>query len=100
MATSTNMKEYYERRLEEINNKLAMIESYGEDDFEDGAVLVFDKVMGNQTYKYAAIKAVGLWYTTGPKSPKAYTWDELVSWFSEGTPVFEVWYVSELKPLN
>lgn len=32
-------------------------------------------------YDYSAIKAGdGLWYTTGPASPKGYTWDALVDW--------------------
>ena len=35
---------------------------------------------GGVKYRYAAIRAGGLWYTTGPKSPKGYTWDELLDW--------------------
>jgi hypothetical protein len=34
-----------------------------------------------QRYTYAAVKASdGKWYTTGPASPKGYSWDQLVEW--------------------
>ncbi len=42
---------------------------------------------GGVKYTYAAIKA-GLWYTTGPNSPKGYTWDELVSWLDNAHRVY------------
>jgi hypothetical protein len=42
-------------------------------------------------YDYAAIKAGdGLWYTTGPRSPKGYTWDELLDWMEGNTTGFMV----------
>lgn len=37
--------------------------------------------IGGQIYTYAAVKAGDdKWYTTGPASPKGYTWDQLVEW--------------------
>ena len=51
-------------------------------DQEDGAVIAF-KVRffkGGVNYDHAALRSQGLWYTTGPKSPKGFTWQELVSW--------------------
>lgn len=37
-----------------------------------------------KSYQYAALKCEdGLWYTTGPKSPKGYTWHELLLWLLE-----------------
>lgn len=46
-----------------------------------------------QKYTYAAVKAGdGKWYTTGPASPKGYTWDQLVEWHfteaNEGNPMW------------
>ena len=86
-------------------------ERWGEDDFPDGAVITFTKRFpgGTIDYAYAAIKTVHhnrnlttgagedlhLWYTTGPKSPKGYTWEELTTWMGEG--VKEVFYVTALE---
>lgn len=45
-------------------------------------------------YQYAALKCEdGLWYTTGPKSPKGYTWHELLLW------LLETGAESELPPI-
>jgi len=33
-----------------------------------------------KTYGYAAIKAGGKWYLTGPDSPQAVTWARLIGW--------------------
>jgi hypothetical protein len=38
----------------------------------------------HRVYNYAAIKVNGLWYTTGPKSPKGYDWDDLTEWMGNG----------------
>lgn len=36
---------------------------------------------GTRWYHYAAVKtSEGLWSTTGPQSPKSYTWDQLIDW--------------------
>lgn len=41
-------------------------------------------------YDYAAIKAGnGRWYTTGPNSPKGFTWDELMGWMNSWTTVYD-----------
>jgi hypothetical protein len=38
----------------------------------------------DKVYQYAALKSDdGKWYTTGPKSPKGYTWHELLLWLLE-----------------
>lgn len=57
-------------------------EAYGPEPEEDGAVIAFRVrfMPRGPKYHYAAIRANGLWYTTGPTSPKGYGWDELVSW--------------------
>lgn len=46
---------------------------------------------GSREYDYAAIRAGdGLWYTTGPRSPKGYTWDQLLDWMEGNTTGFNV----------
>ena len=57
-------------------------EAYG-DDLPDGSVIAFLArfTPGGTKFKYSAIRCEGRWYTTGPRSPKSYTWDELTEWF-------------------
>lgn len=57
---------------------------YGQEPGE-GSVIKF-KVRfnpGGTRYSYAAIRAKDLWYTTGPYSPKGYTWDKLLDWLDD-----------------
>lgn len=69
---------HYNVELEKLNN-------YPEDVYEDGEVIRFDKTFNDGlTYSYAAIKAEGLWYTTGPSSPKGYSWEALLDWIFKG----------------
>lgn len=104
---SSETAEALERRAESMLAEAAKIrekyERFGEDDFPDGAIIVFDKSFASyggrpiplsKPYHYAAIKVNGLWSTTGPKSPKSYTWSELVRWMDEG--VEEIYYVQEM----
>ena len=76
----------------EVEKRLALIESYGDDNYSENSVIRFQKtfVKGGTKYTYAAIKAGGLWYTTGPKSPKGYTWNEFTAWLAATEPV-EKW---------
>jgi hypothetical protein len=91
-----------ERRLEEIEHlsrRRALLESLPEDIFENGNIISFTKhFAGTSTeYSYAAIKARGLWYTTGPKSPKAYTWTDLIEWL--GADAMSIAYCSEFEEM-
>lgn len=111
--TSAERLEAQARRLleyaQEIRDEKAR---FGEDNFEDGTIIQFDKVFprGTRVYKYAAIKTihfedkygnnqepVELWYTTGPMSPKGYTWEELTQWM--GKDVKEIWVVTQLEQI-
>ena len=51
----------------------------------NGAIIKFNVRFssGGTKYSYAAIRAGGLWYTTGPYSPKGYPWDELLDWLDD-----------------
>jgi hypothetical protein len=98
-----------QRLLDQAQKMRDERERFGEDDYPDQAVITFDKVFptGTKVYHYAAMKkviteeesefgeATELWYTTGPKAPKGYTWDELVNWMGKG--VKEIYYVTEMK---
>jgi hypothetical protein len=61
----------------------------------EGPYIVFTKVFpnGNRRYTYAAARAGGrggLWYTTGPRSPKGYTWEKLYEWITEEGAQYEI----------
>lgn len=106
-----NMKDYEaleaqaKRLLKYAEEARAELARWGDDDFPDGAVITFTKRFpgGTVDYNYAAIKTihhnvgedVELWYTTGPKAPKGYTWEELTKWMGNG--VEEVFYVTALE---
>lgn len=57
---------------------------------EDGvAVIFFQKTFNGagRKYDYCAIRARnGRWNTTGPRSPKDYSWDQLIRWIYDGSP--------------
>jgi hypothetical protein len=86
-----------------------LIAKYGED-HTDGTVVRFvkqfpvggmqypDAPQGTRAYFYAAIRASGKWYLTGPTNAgKVFEWEELIDWMDEGIPVdsVETW---ELQP--
>lgn len=93
-------------QLERIREKQVMLDSFPQDDFNEGDVIWFelrlrpDGQFGGVTrpYTYSAIKTNGTWYTTGPRSPKNYTWSELVSWWARNE-LQELWKVTELERL-
>jgi hypothetical protein len=79
-----------------IRDRLAR---YGEDVYEDGAVLRFDKQFTpiGKTYSYAVIKAGGLWHKTG-RQERPITWTQLCEfWASAPIPVDEIWHVVEYE---
>lgn len=61
---------------------------------EDGVAVIFFKKTfhhGGRTYDYAAIKSRnGRWNTTGPQSPKDYSWKQLVKWIKDGNDHDEI----------
>lgn len=74
------------RLIAEANETLRLMERFGPDDYAEGTVIKFEKQFhrGERWYSYSAIKAGGVWYTTGPQSPKAYSWDDLTDWLASG----------------
>lgn len=83
--------ERHRRQAEYAERRLAELEALPEEPIvEDGEpnVIWFTKVFqnGSREYTYAACKAGdGLWYTTGPNTPKGYSWEALVEWMYDGS---------------
>ena len=94
-----------EREAARLSERIAMLENLPDEPElldEESAVIRFTRTFskrGAKQYDYAAIKAGdGLWYTTGPRTPKGYKWAELIQWIQENGPV-EVWVVSQYEAL-
>lgn len=86
------------RQMAAIAEELTRLETRP-DEPPKGRVIRFNMRFGGRgpTYDYAAIHAGDdLWYTTGPRSPKGYTWDELLDWMEDGTTTF--WVLSSPGP--
>jgi hypothetical protein len=79
----------------------ARYEQYGPDEFDVGAVLVWDKQFrnGGITYSYAAIKTVRGWYITGATAGgTALTWEQLVDTFLDDAATPPILYrVTEME---
>lgn len=102
MEVTMPRRETLIRQLEIITNELDRIDSMPEDDFEGEAVVIwFKKRFGgphSDEYTYAFVRfADGSWAGTGPRAPKYYSWDELMSWVSEG--VDEIWFATEWEQI-
>jgi hypothetical protein len=71
-------------------------------DAEDGTVIVFEYrfTTFGPIYSYAALCYGGLWNTTGPRSPKAFNFEELCTWFHASTKPVEVYVVTEIEELD
>lgn len=79
-------KDELRREIATLQEELDRIESIPDEDYPEGTVLLFTKMFQENSteYIYAMIKANGLWHTTGAKSPKAYTWEEIRTWLASG----------------
>ena len=73
-------------------------EKFG-DDQEDGAVIAFKVRFSKRgvNYDHAALRSGGLWYTTGPRSPKGFTWSELTEWLDPAHHVSKITVLREGK---
>ena len=96
--------EMLERRQQQIVERLATLDRFGEDVYEPGTVIVFKKQFDSspRVYDYAAMKCDnGFWYTTGPaqgNTPR--TWTQLIGWLTSGkNPTNEIWRVTEYEEI-
>ena len=109
-GTSMNVRDRRRRQAElaieraqaEIDRLLRLPEEPTAND--DTPLIVFfqKRFNGGKAYDYAAIKASdGLWYTTGPRTPKGFTWDELVDWIlQERDENATIYQAKKLKPID
>jgi hypothetical protein len=82
-------------RLAEL--KLAMVDRFGDDEYDDGTVVRFQKkfTADGHPYLYAAIKAGGKWYLTG-KEQSGLTWGQFVLFLVGGECMVTTWNVEFL----
>lgn len=88
----TSRKAALRAQLNAIAEELARLEDRPEEP-PPGSVIRFNMQFNGYgtVYDYAALHAGdGKWYTTGPRSPKGYTWDELLDWMEGNTHAFQV----------
>lgn len=77
-------KELQKRAMDKkVQEKLDLVEAFGEDTFADKTVVMFEKKFNNdeKTYTYAAVKVNGYWYTTGGK---CFTWEQFLGFLVAG----------------
>lgn len=97
--------ERYEARVAQAREQLAQVQSRpAEPDYAEEPVIRWDMRFCSHgtVYSYVALRcaADGLWYTTGPRSPKGYTWDQLMSWIESNQVVGRIWIVSDYEELS
>lgn len=86
-----------QRDVERIKAQIAVIERFGEDDFEDETVLMFTRhnLAVRRDLTYVALKKGNKWWVSdGNNSP--YTWDELVEMMADAETV---WQATSWEPV-
>lgn len=93
--------EALEARINAMMDEVQRLKSRPEEPDKDVNIVYFTKqfTVYGKVYSYAAIKAAGLWYTTGPRAPKAYSWDELLDFIDDDDDEIAISVVTELTPL-
>lgn len=83
-----------ERQQDRLAERIAELEKYGDDVYEDDTVLLFKLRHRNYDtlYTYTALKAGGGWWMSGNQGHVVKTWDQLVEFLSH-TDVAEMWIV-------
>lgn len=105
MAVARGRAEYLQRRIETMQEELDRIQNLPLEPqgISDGTCVIHWEARypgGTRTYTYAAVKAGdNLWYTTGPRSPKGYVWDDLILWImKEARPIDGyLWVATEFE---
>lgn len=91
-------------RLQAEADRIASLPTEPQGMEEDGTnVIYFVKNFGGSNmYDYAAVKAGdNLWYTTGPRTPKGYRWEDLIAWITDdGQTDVTIWATTEMEPLG
>jgi hypothetical protein len=81
---ASNEIEEIEAEIRRLKERKRFLQRIPADVYLDGTVITFTKrfseYRGAPVYLYAAIKANGMWYTTGPKRHSPWTWEKLMQW--------------------
>lgn len=91
-------------QADRLEAKVARLEALPDEPLVDEGepnVIWFTKVFqnGSNLYTYSAVKAGdGLWYTSGPNTPKGYLWEALIEWIADGTE-YQVWWAKDFEEL-
>lgn len=104
-VSSNSRKRALEIQLKAIAEALAKIEARPKEpkrsvfiDEEElvPTILLNKKFNHNDTvYSYAFVGVAGRWYGTGPRAPKAYSWDELMDWLETTGPMPKIYRVQK-----
>jgi hypothetical protein len=77
--------EFLRAEAERMLQRAAILEQVPRiDNFEDGTILYFEKAYQGHNYKYVAVRVVGTWHVSGPKSPNGVFWNELIDFIGIG----------------
>jgi hypothetical protein len=109
MPATPGRAAFLERRIEQMQAELEYIEELPneplmEAEGQDGPNVIWWEGRfpnGTQTYTYAAVRTSdGRWFTTGPMSPKGYSWADLITWIAERARPIDgiMWVASEWEP--
>lgn len=85
VATIARAERTIERAQARLDKLMSMPKEPTTEDSDGALVIWFQRRFNTRsaTYTYAAVKAGDdLWYTTGPASPKGYSWDQLMDWLA------------------
>ena len=76
---------------EQAAEERAVVERFGDDDWEDGAVLAFEHQFNRSglAYNYLAYKIKGMWYVSGRIGSKL-SWSQLVEFMKDSEVVHSV----------
>jgi hypothetical protein len=104
-TSMSSKKRALELQLKAIAEALAKLEARPKEPkrpiFVEGdelaPTILFSKSFGTSRgeYSYSAVGINGRWYTTGPRSPKAYSWDELMDWLESTGPMPKLYLVQK-----
>lgn len=89
------------RQLKRVEDEILKIDSLPKEPYSDDGepVIFFHKQFhsGTKWFSYAALRNAdnGKWYTTGPNSPKSYTWEELADWMFNSGDIKDVFLANE-----
>lgn len=78
-------KDIIRARMEQLEAELVELEAFGEDDFDENTVLVFDMKFPNHevVFTYVALKKENAWFVTGRSNSNYWSWSQLVNFWKD-----------------